>query len=108
MSIPADDDIYLNDGETYQDAAYYADEPLERKEAEQTAAAILVASYPVMGDVHAWFDEQIEATDSRRNIKAYAESHGLELELCAKAFDIVRELLEAKQQDFSQFRKEEG
>lgn len=102
-----DDDIYLHNGETYQDAAYYADEPQERKEAEQAAASILAASYPVMGDVYKWFDEQIEACDSRRSIKAYADSHGYDTEQCALAFDIVRELLEAKQLDFQQFKPEE-
>lgn len=102
-----DDDLYLNDGETYQDAAYYADEPEERKEAERTAAAILTASYPVMGDVYQWFQEQIDATDSRRNIKAYADAHGYEVESTARAFDIVRELLEAKQAEFEQFKAEE-
>lgn len=102
-----DDDIYINNGETYQDATYYPEEPQERKESEASDAAIIAASYPIMADVYDWFNEQIAATDSRRNIQAYATSHGLELNLCSTAFDIVRELLEGKQQEFQQFRRED-
>lgn len=105
--MATDDDLYLNNGETYQDAAYYPDQPEERTETEQHEAAILAASYPIMGDVYSWFKENIDACDSRRNIIAYATSHDYDIEDCARAFDIVRELLEAKSQDFEQFRKED-
>lgn len=105
MSQPLpDDDAVAVFGETYQDAAYYPDAPLERKEEEASDAAIIAASYPIMSDVYDWFQEQIDATDSRRNIVGYANSHGYDITECSRAFDIVRELLEGKQAEFQQFK----
>lgn len=100
--LPMDD--YVAPSDSYTD--YNPGEPQERIEQESHDAAIMAASYPVMADVYQWFDEQIEATDSRRNIQAYATSHDLDLNLTSAAFDIVRELLEGKQAEFQQFQAE--
>ena len=107
MSQPIpDDDAVAGFGETYQDAVYYPEAPQEQQEELAHEAAILAASYPIMGDVYEWFEEQIKACDSRRSINAYASQHGWNVEDTGRAFDIVRELLEAKSLDFEQFRKE--
>jgi hypothetical protein len=95
---------YPQDGESYTNGVYYPDLPQERKEEESKDNAVIAASYPVMESVAQWFQEQVEATDSRRNIRAYAEASNLDLTDTARAFDIVHDLLEAKSHEFEVFR----
>lgn len=104
--IPNDDDLYINNGESYGDTTYYPTDPVERIEDEMKEASIVAASYPVMGDICEWFEEQIDATDSRRSINAWAEAHNKDTEQVALAFDIVRELLEEKSKEWQQFKPE--
>lgn len=100
------DDLYVNDGATYEDTAYYAPVDEEREQTETSQASIKAASYPIMGDIEQWFREQIEATDSRTAVVQYATLNKLPKETVGEAFDIVRTLLEAKYQEFKDFRNE--
>ncbi len=97
--------LYPNDGADYANGVYYPGEPREQKEAQSREDAVIASSYPVMEKVAEWFAEQVDATDSRANIRAYAEVHKLDLDLTSRAFDIVHDLLEAKSHEFAEFRK---
>lgn len=109
----ADDDIYVNNGDTYVSTDYQPEpfQTVQQKEQLSHDQAIKAASYPIMADVADWFDTQIDGCDSRRTINAYAAAKGYQpnqLEDVARAFDIVRELLEAKSLEFTEFRREDA
>lgn len=93
---------YINDGATYQDTSWNADIPAEQVEDKQIADGIVAASYPILTNVQEWFEQQIAATDSRTAVVDYALTHELSKEATGEAFDIVRQLLEAKYREFSE------
>lgn len=98
---------YPTTSDTYEDTAFYADIPEERKEAEQEEKAIKAASYPIMGDIADWFEEQIKLTDSRAASNTYATLHGIPKDIANEAFDVLRDLLNAKYQEFKDFKHED-
>lgn len=64
-------DDYARDGEAYIDSAFYPEDDKKQKQEIAEQQAMIQASYPVLKDVIAWFDEQI-ADDSVDNIMTEA------------------------------------
>lgn len=104
--------LYPNAGDDY-DTTFYPEESEDRQEAERQQKAVIAASYPVMKDVAEWFESQIQATDSLSNIQlqsitvgGIAHERKVSIEGQILAHQLLKELLEAKYQDFKQFRGE--
>lgn len=106
------DDIYPRDGETY-DTTYYPDPPAEQVEEEQIAKGIQAASYPVMGAIADWFDEQIKGCDSLEHIAidkmtingvTYERTVSIEGQLLAHK--LLKNLLLEKYAEFESFKNE--
>jgi hypothetical protein len=112
MQPSNDGDLYQNSGDSY-DTTFHADMPQERIEEEVKAAAVKAASYPILGDVADWFDEQIKACDSVDNINFDIQTIGgvsvdrkLSVEAQVLAYRMLKELLNEKYQEFKDFKHE--
>lgn len=107
------DDLYQNDGETYQNGVYYPGEPEERKEQERVEAGIIASSYPIITDVADWFAAEIAACDSLDNIQTTSVTYGLNtydrkvsIEAQVLAYQLLKEKLAEKAKDFDRFRSD--
>lgn len=105
------DDIYLNDGQSFGDE--YFTIPEERQEAEQQAAAEKVASAPALEAIEKWFREQIANCDNLDNIQTrVAEINGIAVSTTVSiegqvyAFQLLKQLLIDKHDEYKQFAKE--
>lgn len=108
-----DGDLYLRDGADYQNGIYYPDAPEEQVEEEQKAIGVKASSYPVMDDVADWFKTAISECDSVSNIEVatmtmngvkYSRSVSVEAQVLA--YQLLKELLQDKANEFQEFGKE--
>jgi hypothetical protein len=106
------DDIYPNDGSAFDTAAYAA-EPEERIADEVAHASMKAASYPILGDVAGWFEEQLAQCDSIDNIQfdltviaGMPVERKLSVEAQVLAYRMLKELLNDKYREFEDFRHE--
>jgi hypothetical protein len=112
--VPATDgDIYLNDGDTYQNGIYYPDAPEAQTAKIADEEAIKAASYPVLGKVHSWFKEQIDKSPNITNIQMTALTvngvkyeRNVSIEAQALAFQLMQQLLIEKAAEFKDFAEE--
>lgn len=108
------DDLYVNAGDDFgADTAYYPEAPTERREAEATEAAIKAASYPILGDVADWFEEQIKNCDTLQNIQFDIQTiNGIQVdrkmsvEVQVLAYAMLAQLLTDKYQEFKAYKHE--
>lgn len=107
------DDLYINDGAAYDTSYYPEDQDGEVKEQEVSQKAVQAASYPIMGDVAEWFEEQIKSCDSIDNIIFDTQVIGnvqldrnLSVEVQVLAYRLLKEKLQDKARDFEDFRHE--
>ena len=105
------DDLYMNDGQSFADE--YFDLPEDRKEAEQQAAAEKVASAPALQAIEEWFKEQIANCDNFDNIRTReAEINGIKISTTVSiegqvyAYQLLKQLLTDKHEEYRQFAKE--
>lgn len=109
----ADDDLYLHSGETYDGPpAYYPKEPEAQVDERRKEHTVIAASYPIMADIADWFRTEIDACDRISNIETRAISangmhYSLKVSIEAQvlAYQLLREKLEGKLQQFAQFGK---
>lgn len=104
----AGDDLYINDGASYEDQYY--DIPAERKEAEREKAAVIQSSLPVIKDVHDWFETAIDLCDSLDNIQTrqitindVKVDVNVSIEAQLYAYQLLKQLLTDKQAEFKEF-----
>lgn len=109
----SNDDIYVNDGETFVDSAYYPAPPTDRVEAEVTEASIKAASYPIMGAVADWFIDAVAECDNLDNIETHAMTingvkvgRTMSIEVQVLAYQLLKQLLMDKCTEFNQFATE--
>lgn len=108
-----DGDLYVNDGETFDNGEYYPDAPEERKTEEREAAAAVASSYPVMAEIAEWFKEQILACDDIHNIQAteivrdgVTYSRKVSIEAQVLAFQLIKDKMQSKFDEYKEFIKE--
>ena len=113
MQPHADDDVYTRSGETYDSTASYAKEPDEQVEEKDQRNAIIAGSYPIMDDVADWFRTQIAASTDIHNVEVTTMtvngvkySRKISVEAQVLAFQLLKQLLESKLQEFSGFGKD--
>lgn len=106
----SNDDVYVNDGETYQDTAYYPTEPQEQKESQAHDAGIKAASYPIMPELAEWFQTAITDCDNIHNIQVTAMtvngvqySRQISVEAQVLAYQLLKEKLQEKAEEFAKF-----
>lgn len=104
------DDLYLNDGETYTNGVYYPETPEDQKEEEVKAKGVIASSYPVMDNVADWFTNAIKECDSIDNIemtemtvKDIKYSRAVSIEGQIFAYQLLKELLSDKAAEFAEF-----
>lgn len=108
-----DDDLYKNAGDTYDTGTQYFEEPEEQKREQAEKAAIKAASYPILGDVADWFEEQIKQCDSIDNIQFDLQTiqgmtvdRKLSVEVQVLAYRMLKELMTDKFSQFQDFKNE--
>ncbi len=102
----SDEDLYMNSGLDYAPADYQPSIPKERVEEESKEAAIKAASYPIIGAVADWFQEQFDYLDSRSALLAYAKEYNIDVEVAGRAFDVARDIIAIKTKEFEDFQTE--
>lgn len=110
--IHADDDIYPRSGETFESTAYYPKPDEEQATEDEQKAGVIAASLPIMDDVADWFREQIAASSDVHNIQTTAMtingvqySRTVSIEAQVLAYQLLKELLAGKLQEFETFGK---
>lgn len=109
--MPANDDIYMNEGNSYDSpGVYYPTEPEAQVEEQIAQSAPKVASYPVMDEVTAWFEQQIKECDDIHNIQVTTMtingvkySRTVSVEAQVLAMQLLKEKLRDKAHEFSNF-----
>lgn len=95
-----DDEELLQDepmGASGDAAGVYEPEPDEEQTREDNAErAAIATAMPLMEELMSWFDEQIAASDSIKQLVVTQKLTGIGLEESIHAHDIVRTLLEEK------------
>lgn len=86
-------DLYPNDG-----SAFYVPEKPEKEEMSAEVSRAQLA-YPILDELLAWFDECIAKVNAVDAVKAEAKLRQLPTETVLEAYDIVREVLQAKRND---------
>jgi hypothetical protein len=109
----ADDDVYLNAGDSYDAPGVYYPKQAEPTEEELQARAAMVQSYPIMASVYEWFEMQIDGADSIQNIKMQSMtvngvkySREVSIEAQVLAFQLLKDMLIEKQAEFKTFAPE--
>jgi hypothetical protein len=105
----ANDDIYVNDGQTYDTTYYPKDDP--EQVAEETAdKAVKAASYPILPEIAKWFEDQIDNSSRNRNIRVEEiEINGVKfsrkvsIEAQLLAYQLLENLLTEKSHEFKDF-----
>lgn len=104
------DDLYLNDGETYTNGVYYPEVPEDQKEDEAKHKGVIASSYPIMEDVANWFKEVIDDTKDMRNIdmqkteiNGVAVSLNVSIEAQVFGYMIANQVLSDKAAEFAEF-----
>jgi hypothetical protein len=64
-----DENLYQNDGATYQDQDFQPKEPQQQTIDRQEELEKFAASYPIIQDVIAWFETEIANATSTDNIQ---------------------------------------
>lgn len=83
------------------DSTFFVPEVPEITQQANTDELVKTAqALPVIEDLIAWFEGAIEATDSNKAMREDAKSRGVSIEVASTAYEIVRELLEVKKQEF--------
>lgn len=107
------DDVPMTDGESFQNGIYYPEQPVERTNDEVSEAAIKAASYPVMGAVADWFIDAVAECDNLDNIQLRAMTingvkvgRTVSIEAQILAYQLLKELLMDKSNEFAQFATE--
>lgn len=108
------DDIYLNDGETYTPpGVYYPKTENPATDAELQTQAAIAQSLPIMGEVAAWFEQEIQNCDNIHNIQVTSLTvngvkYGRDISVEAQvlAFQLLKEMLQNKARDFESFKDE--
>lgn len=80
--------------------AYYPTKPEATKNADTLERRAAEEAMPFLDGVIAWFDEVIEQTDSNKLVRVTADTKQVSHEVASVAFDLVRELLEDKREEF--------
>jgi len=110
--MPANDDIYVNDGESYN-TAYYPEVPTEQAEAEAQQKALIATAYPIMDDIADWFADSIASCDNMHNIEMkqitingakYTRNASIEGQVLA--YQMLKDLLQEKATEFAEFGKD--
>lgn len=109
-----DDDVYVNEGSSYDNGIYYPGEPEERKEAEEEQAAEKAGPIPVLQNVHQWLLDQakecdnihaIEVTELTINGVKYSRKVSVEAQvLCMQ---LMKERMNTKAEEFKDFAEEQ-
>ena len=79
---------------------YVAITPEETKNANTQELRDAGEALPFLDSVIAWFDQCIENTDSNRVVRETAKIKGVDYEVSSLAYDLVREILEDKREEF--------
>ena len=110
-----DDDIYLTSGESYVGGDYYPEAPEEQVEKERVSVGIVKASYPIIDDVAAWFDTQIDASNQISNIQMTSLTingvkydRTISIEAQALAYQLLHDLLVDKAKDWTLWSESNG
>jgi hypothetical protein len=105
-----DGDVYPNDGETFQQGAYYPGTPEEQAVAEKEEAAKKSASFPILGDLAEWFEQQIKACDdihaiqiTTMEINGVKFSRKVSVEAQVLAMQLLKERFTEKYHEFEKF-----
>jgi hypothetical protein len=100
MAVPTDDDVYVNDGSSYDNGEYYPQPDKDQVVAEREEAAVTSANYPIMGSVADWFAAAIKSCDSVDNIKLESK---VPVEAQLLAYQHLKKLLSAKALEWDEF-----
>lgn len=99
--------LYPRDGQSYDNADNYFDEPQERKEDEREETNEENYTVPFLTKIHAWFDDEIAAADSIENIKVESVtingvvySSAVSIEAQVLAFRLLKQKLQEKKDEF--------
>lgn len=106
----SDDNIYQNDGESFQNGIYYPEAPDERREDESKELAGVSASLPIMPEIAAWFDAAVAECDNMDNIQIdEIEANGVRyhrnvsIEAQVLAYQLLKAKLTEKKLEFQDF-----
>lgn len=99
-----DDDIYLRDGESFQDGAYYPTEDKEALEEARNDASSKAASYPILNDLAEWFEQQVRECDNIDNIDMTQGAVSIESQVLAQK--LLKQKMLDKAQEFAQFKEQ--
>lgn len=88
-------DPYPNAGEYFQPEVPAQTKYDNEEEKKQAAQAL-----PFIDQVSAWFDDMIANTDSVTVVRQEAKRRDVPVEVAVEAYDIVREILQAKKGEF--------
>lgn len=109
----SNDDIYVNEGSSYDNGVYYPNAPEERLEAEREDSAKKSASYPVLKEIASWFERQIQACDSMDNIQIETlEVNGVKfsrtvsVEAQVLAMQLLKQQLQMQYEEYKTFQEE--
>lgn len=109
----ANDDLYVNQGESYDVGLYYPTDDPERVESEAKEKSIKAASYPIIPEIAAWFAEQINLSSRNSNIKTQALTingvrydRTVSIEGQVLAYQLLEALLTEKAAEFGNLAKE--
>jgi len=95
-----DDSTYVNDGAYYQ-----PDIPSETKAQLKKEEKEAFEAQPFIQKVLEWFDTAIENTNRVDVVMAESKRKNKPVDVIAEAYDITRELLEAKKGELEQLAK---
>lgn len=98
-----DDSTYVNDGAYYQPDIPSETEAQLKEEQKQAFEA-----QPFLQKMFEWFDEAIANTNRVDVVMAESKRKQKSIEVVAEAYDITRELLEAKKGELEQLAKTLG
>jgi hypothetical protein len=108
----SDDDVYVNEGNSYDSGIYYPDAPKEQTEEIAETQGKKAASYPILAELEQWFREQIDyAKDlnnietARVNINGSTYSRSVSVEGQVLAHQLLSKMLSDKYHEFEDFAK---
>lgn len=94
-----DDSTYVNDGSHYQ--PNIPDET-QKQISEEIKKAY--DSMPFIDELLKWFDESIQAVNEVSTVKQESVRRKIDISVVVEAYDIVREILEAKKGELEQLK----
>lgn len=91
------DDLLPNDGEIFTEE-FEDDQQDEIDQEADREKQTMKQSAPILDDLFAWFDNEIDNCDSISTALGLAKEKNISREAALEAFDVVRGLLEEKKQ----------